>query len=228
MKIKLFTLALIISITNLFGQTDSIRNGTHIFWSEDYTITFNDFSDTTKSERNVMYCEKYNICWGAYTGLFSVMDVPKKKKDKLKKEEEIYFAPAFEVSTSYRFNSDSLEYEQQKIVFDMYEIAARKCRMELDSIYNTNPSIGIRGIFFKSIEADVEIKLSEMVRDYTQEVYIRQVKGSFEKWRLLIDRLLDQTKEYKTSTSDRLRFITDQPIIDGYVRAKRVTGNLFD
>jgi len=211
-----------------FAQIDTTRNETHIFWSNSYQVQTGDFRDTTRSTKNINNCDKYNLCWGAYTGLFSVLDVPKKKRDKKKKHEAIYFVPAFELNTSYRLTSDSLDYLKQLIVFDMYEIAARKCRIELDSIYNTNPSIGIKGIFFKSVETDVQEKLGMMVKGYTQEVYIQQKDGAYTEWRTLIDELLEETKEYQTTAIDRLRFIKNEPILNGYIKAKKVAGNLFE
>ena len=211
-----------------FAQSDSTRNETHIFWSNTHQIQMEDFRDTTRSIKNLTNWKDYNLCWGAYTGLFSGLDVPKKKKDKRKKNEAIYFAPAFELNTSYRLTSDSLDFLKQLIVFDMYEIAARKCRIELDSIYNANPSIGIKGIFFKSVEADVQEQLEMMVRGYTKEVYIQQKEGAYSEWRTLIDEFLEETKEYRTTAEDRIRFITGKPIIKGYIKSKKVIGNMFE
>ncbi|MBK8517528.1 MAG: hypothetical protein IPL55_14945 [Saprospiraceae bacterium] len=57
------------------------RSETHVFWSEDYSVQIKDFQDTAKSSKNVAWCENNNLCWGAYTGLFSVMDISKNKKD---------------------------------------------------------------------------------------------------------------------------------------------------
>jgi hypothetical protein len=228
MKRTLTTFTLGLLGTTVFAQNDSLRNETHIFWSDNYEIQIKDFESTARIERNVEACEKYKLCWGAYTGLFSVMDVPKKKKDKKRKEEVIYFAPAFELKNSYRLTSDSMDYLKQILVFDMYELAARKCRMVLDSIYNINPSIGIRGIFFKSVEADVQGNLGKMVGAYTKEVYVDELEGSYSRWRILIDNLLDKTYKYRTTTTDRIRFIKNEPILEGYVRSRKVIGDLFE
>ncbi len=213
----------------LFGQgNDSLRNETHIFWSENYELQIGDFQDTIGSPKFIEACENQNLCWGAFTGLFSVMDVPKRKRDRRRMEEVIYFAPAFEPEHSYRLTIDSMDYLKQVIVFDMYELAARKCRMELDSIYQVNPSIGIRGIFFKSVEAQVQDNLGKMLGAYTQEVYIKELEGSYTKWRTLIDDLLEETGEYKTTATDRIRFIHNEPVLEGYERAPTVIGNLFE
>jgi len=67
-----------------------------------------------------------------------------------------------------------------------------------------------------------------MVRAYTQDVYIEELEGSFDKWRSMIDDLLSQSKEYKTTATDRIRFVDNEPILEGYVRAKKVIGNLFE
>ena len=228
MKIIVLSLYIFFLSFTLYSQCDTLRNETHIFWCEEYTLQFSDFQDTSRLAKHLEWCESKSLCWGAYTGLFSVMDIPKKEKDQQRKEEVIYFAPAFELKTSYRLTSDSLDYLKQIIVFDMYELAARKCRIQLDSLYKTNPTIGIKGIFFKSVEIEVNANLGKMVKAYTNEVYIQKLEGSFLKWRTLIDNLLNETKEFQTTTNDRLRFIQNKPIIKGYIKAPKVIGNLFE
>ncbi len=228
MKNTLLLLLLFFLGSKLLAQKDSLRTASHIFWSDDYRIQMSDFQDTTRSDRHMEMCEKYKLCWGACTGLFAVMDVPRKRRDKKIKKEAIYFAPAFEVKNSYRTNSDTTEYVKQLLVFDMYEWAARRCRMELDSIYLNSPSIGIKGIFFKSVEADVQRRLGMMVRIYTQEVYIDELKGAYQKWVQIVRDLLEETKAYKTSSLDRIRFIRNEPILNGYERARNVIGNLYE
>ena len=153
MKIIVLSLYIIFLSFTLYSQCDTLRNETHIFWCEEYTLQFGDFQDTSRLAKHLEWCESKSLCWGAYTGLFSVMDIPKKEKDQQRKEEVIYFAPAFELKTSYRLTSDSLDYLKQIIVFDMYELAARKCRIQLDSLYKTNPTIGIKGIFLKALKS---------------------------------------------------------------------------
>lgn len=120
-----------------------------------------------------------------------------------------------------------MDYLKQVIVFDMYELAARNCRIELDSVYKKIPAIGTKGIVFKSIESKIQEELGKMVLSYTQEVYILNEEGAFEKWRKLINELLNQTNNYKTTANDRLRFIKKEPIEIGYIKAKTVIGNLF-
>lgn len=206
----------------LSAQMDTLKSSTHIFWSSEYKIQMTDFHNTVKSGKFKTYCEEYNICWGAVTGLYSVLDHPKKKKDRRKKEEKIYFAPAFELNTSYRFNSDSTEYLQQALVFDMYEWAARRCRLELDSMYVMSPSIGIKAIMFKTIESDVLRRLNTMVSLFTNEVYVQAISGAYEKWRKIVDELLESAEKYQTTALDRLRFIKNEPVDQGYIKAKKI------
>lgn len=91
-----------------------------------------------------------------------------------------------------------------------------------------NPSIGVKAIFFKSVEHEVNTNLGKMVAAYTNEVYIQKQEGSFYKWRTLIDNLLTETKEFQTTTNERLRFIQNKPILKGYIIAPTVIGNLFE
>ena len=80
MKIIVLSLYIIFLSFTLYSQCDTLRNETHIFWCEEYTLQFSDFQDTSRLAKHLEWCESKSLCWGAYTGLFSVMDIPKKKK----------------------------------------------------------------------------------------------------------------------------------------------------
>jgi len=66
--------------------------------------------------------------------------------------EKVYFALAFELATSTRFDDDYLDYLTQVLIFDVYELAARKCITDLEAKFQEVPNYGSKFIFFKIIE----------------------------------------------------------------------------
>jgi hypothetical protein len=225
MKNILIILIFLSFVGKLFAQPDSIQTDTHIFWSEDYQIQMSDFH-ATESQKYEKYCDSIDLCWSAYVGLFTVLDEPKRKKDRGNLFERVYFAPAFEKAPSFRLNNDSLGYLKQVLIFDMYELAARRCRRDMHLRFGENPTYGTKYIFFKNVENRNREQLSEMVDDLVRDVYIKNIPGAYESWRIKIDDFLEKNKAYKTKQSDRLRFITNAPLSKRYRKAKTVMGDL--
>jgi hypothetical protein len=206
------------------AQTDSIITDEHIFWSNIYRPQPSDFQADTVSEEYYNKCDEYNLCWGAAIGIFSILDEPKKRRKRGKLLEKVYFAPAFCKSQSYALNNDSLGYASQLLVFDLYELTARKNRKDLQAVYEMIPAYGTKYIRFKTIEARNNDVLKQLIGQFVHEVYIEKTDGAYEKWRKLIDDLLTETSEYATTSEDRLRFIKNAPLDEDYQMAETVIG----
>jgi len=159
-------------------------------------------------------------------GCFSVLDIPKRKGKRGKLLEKIYFAPAFEKSTSYSIIKDSFEVEKQRLVFDIYEVSARFARQQLSMMQDSMPGYGTLSIFYKTIEARAIEMRDAYVDSYTREVYIERNDEAYESWRLKIDTLLEQSEEFATTAEECYRFIKGQPIEENYTMAEKVVGNL--
>ena len=222
----LITITFIIISLPGHSQTDSIQSFSHIFWSADNTVRMGDFQDTIGNQNYKTNCDSLDLCWGASIGLFSVLDEPKRKSKRGKLFEKIYFAPAFEKASSYRLNDDTLGYLKQVIVFDMYELTARKCRKDLQYLYEQMPFYGTLYINFKTVEARNKKILEQLISTYTNEVYVQNIEDAYERWRKLIDKLLSETIEYQTTNMDRIRFILDRPLNKDYQMAKTVMGSM--
>ena len=69
MKIIVLSLYIIFLSFTLYAQCDTLRNETHIFWCEEYTLQFGDFQDTSRLAKHLEWCESKSLCWGAYTCL---------------------------------------------------------------------------------------------------------------------------------------------------------------
>ncbi|WP_439185805.1 hypothetical protein [Carboxylicivirga taeanensis] len=232
---RIFTLGLFIFLTGFlvdsFGQGEHLatESQTHIFWQADRKLSEDDFQyDGTQDEKIVNYCDEFDLYTVASVGLFAVLDVPKKKRKRGELLEKVYFAPAFDKTTSFILSHDTLGVEKQEVIFDIFELSARTARQQLHHLQDSISGYGIISMMFKSIEAKAIEMRTTLVDSYTQDVYINKSVGAYNEWRIKIDKLLLDTKEYATKPEDCFRFIKKEPIDDRYIIAKTVVGNLFE
>lgn len=221
MKYRIITILLIVSQYS-FGQLDSLRTSTHIFWSDHSPLEISNFEDTISSETFRNKCDSTNLCWGACVGLWTIIDEPKKKRKRGKLIEKAYFVPAFETAKSYRLNNDSLGYLTQLLIFDAYELAARKCRKDMEYYFNEMPYYGTKLLMFQKVEDINKEALRSFVGAITHDIYVEKKEDAYASWRNTIDDLLKETEEYKTTNSDRIRFITNKPLSKHNQMAKYV------
>lgn len=213
---------LILLSGSIFGQIDSMRSSTHIFWNAEYQIQMSNFEDTISIQTYRKKCDSISLCWGACVGLWTIIDEPKKKRNRGKLIEKAYFAPAFETAKSYRFNSDSIGYLTQVLIFDVYELTARKCRLDIEHYYNEMPYYGTKLIMFKKVESKNKEVLKGLVGSITNDIYIEKKDNAYIDWRTTIDDLLRETEKYATTNKDRIRFVTNEPLSKEYQMAKYV------
>jgi len=202
------------------GVSERMRSAAHVFWQPENKLEANDYRrQVDPSEKEKLYCDSLELCTEASLGLWYKLDVPKRKRDRGKILEKVYIVPVFEFVTSYRIRDTPTGLQEQQVVFDIYELTARKARNELEHLHDSMPGYGIDYIFLETVMADAIALRKEMVDAYVRDVYIRSQEGSFEKWRKLIDDLLEESIELVTSTEDCQRFMSDRPLIDGYIES---------
>ena len=221
MKYKIVAILILVSQCS-FGQIDSMRTSTHIFWNENKQIEMSSFEDTISTESFRNKCDSINLCWGACVGLWTIIDEPKKKRKRGKLIEKAYFVPAFETAKSYRFNNNLNDYLTQLLIFDVYELTARKCRKDMEYYYNEMPYYGTKLIMFKKVQNKNKEVLKDIVGSITNDIYVLKKENAYIEWRKTIDDLLKETEKFKTTNIDRIRFITDEPISEDYQMAKFV------
>jgi hypothetical protein len=232
MKIKrnliVFVLILIGNVNVSNGQEKILtETKTHIFWQPDLVLTEKDFQgDGTKNQKYVRYCEELDLCVVASTGVFSILDIPKRKRKRGELIEKAYFAPAFERATSYILKQDSMGIAKQKIVFDIYEASARLARQQLQQLQDSIGGYGIISIMFKSVEARAIEMRNSLVDSYTKDLYIDKKPDAYKKWRKIVDQLLYDSKEFATKPEDCYRFVKNEPLDKNYMKAETVIGNL--
>jgi len=219
-----------IFLNPLFAQEYSnSENETHIFWNPKRQLTKNDFKGDESSFGNAKkYCEELNFCTCGSFGIFSVLDIPKKRKNRGKLYEKAYFVPAFEKNTSWNLKNDSVGIKQQQLVYDIFELSTRYSRQKLKQIQDTIKGYGSLSIWYYTVKTHEDERRANVINQFTNEVIIKKEVGAFEKWKLRIESLLNELQEFATTEEDYLRFISGKPIDERYEIAKTITGNLFD
>ncbi|MFZ1675968.1 MAG: hypothetical protein WAT91_01780 [Saprospiraceae bacterium] len=228
MKMLLATSFFIIIGQNCFAQNNyPTSDSIHIFWQPGLIITFADYKGPLTQEMEG-FMKIYDVSVSASVGIWSILDIPKKKKDRYRKFEKVYFAPAFERTTSYAKSNDSLQIAMQNIYLDICELCARGARRELISIQDSMKSTGALSVFYSTAKQDMEKMKLEMYRGYFKDVFIDKKEGAFAWWRKLIDRWLEESKDYATTKEECYRLLSGKPIEEGYIQAPTVMGPLFD
>jgi hypothetical protein len=202
-----------------------VETETHIFWQADRPLTAADFQgDGSANPRTAELSEKYDMNAVGFIGLWSVLDIPKRKKWR-GLEEKIYFVPAFQKETSYilKGNTDEIIYEQ--MLFDIFELSARMAKKSLDEYRKEAvEGTGMQAIMFKTVEQEVIEYRDEMVASFVRDVRIDKREGAWQEWREQIDGRLHDLEEYATTPDDRLRFINGAPLDSRYKKAEHILG----
>lgn len=206
----------------IYSTSDSI----HIFWQPSTKITKDDYLGQPTSQVDKMM-DEYGFTASASVGIWSVLDIPKKKRDRIKKFEKVYFAPAFEKTTSYIRTNDSIQIEMQNLYFDICELWARWARKELKTLQDTTNAAGTLSIFYMTVKEDMNKNRISMFRAYFKEVFIDKAEGAFEKWRNELDKELERTKMWATTPEECHRLLIQKPIEKGYIMAPTIMGPLF-
>ena len=234
-------LALITITINVQGQNQyPTESETHIFWQPDRILKKGDFQGGNP------YDSKFNRDreLGRYVvpclGIFLHVDIPKNYRKN--KKEIVYFAPAFQKSCSYILNTDSSNFRDAQIQFDIYELSTRIARkyiwemrtffaVKSDStlleVIRENPDTilitGIGNIFaYKARDSALNIAGS-MSAAYFNDLYFNKdsAEATYEDWRILVDDLLEKNERFATKPEDCYRMINDKPILRRYKQAKR-------
>jgi hypothetical protein len=222
-------LVLLIRFTG-FSQDYPTRDSVHIFWQPNVKITFEDYllSEPQEQIKNLM--EEYDFSASASVGIWAILDVPevpKKKKERYRQYEKVYFAPAFERTTSFAQTNDTLQTEIQNLFFDMCEFWTRWARRELDSLQaQMDNATGVKAMFYSTIKAEMNENRVRMFQHYFKEVIIDKKENGFIEWRNLIDRMLQKTESWKTKPEECYRLMVGKPIEKGYIQAITIMGDM--
>ncbi len=226
---KILSVALFF-FTNMLCQAQTnypTQDAVHVFWQPDLKITKKDYqgAPTTNSEKML---QKYDIKALSSLGIWSILDVPKKKKDRYTKMEKVYFAPAFEKNTSVAVTDDSMAIAKENVFFDICEIEARLARMEINKFMDSTKATGTISLIYMTVKNKMEDDKAKLFHAYFKDVFAEKKEGAFEKWRGMIDKRLEETKMWATTPEECYRLMTGKPVAEGYMQAKNIPGPLFN
>jgi len=211
----IFTLILFLSLCSYGQEPQPTENSTHIFWQPSVKLISVDFKgDTTAQIMDL--CRKYNFSASASFVICSILDVPKKKKDRGKKLEKVYFAPAFCKAESFTLTQDTLQVAMQALFFDICELSARWARKNLQQLQDSLKGYGTLYIMFTTVEEEMQEMKKGMYASYFKEVFIDKNPGAYESWRKFYNEMLEETKAWATKPEECYRFISGKPVEPGY------------
>jgi hypothetical protein len=216
----LLTLSSLISISAL-GQVFKIEDQNFKGWTAETKIVYADFKGKP-SERLKTLNKEAGLQGSTQVTLKSILDVPKKKKDRGRLLEKVYVAPFFIKTASVTMTKDEKELDKQRLYFDMGEVYARMMRRDIERIQDSTKAYGTVWIMYSSIKDHYCIEFGEMFDDYTHEVFVEKKERAFDEWRALIDNGLRQLEEYATKREDCHRLLTGLPIDPRYEQAEKV------
>lgn len=195
-KNLLVSLLTLISVAS-WGQTFKTEDRNLKGWTKETKITYADFKGKPTDKLRKLNNEA-GLQASAQIGLKSILDVPKKKRDRGRLLEKVYVAPFFIKSTSVTMTKDEKELDKQRLYFDMGEVHARMMRRDIEHIQDSTKAYGTMWILYSSIKDYYCTEFGKMFDDYTYEVFVEKQDGAFEKWRALINKGLSELDKYAT------------------------------
>lgn len=193
-------------------------------WTKDAKILYSDFKGKP-SDKIKKYNKEIGLQASAQVGLRSILDVPKRKRDRGPLLEKVFIAPFFVKTGSVTFTADEKELDKQRLYFDMGEVVARMMRKELQQVQDSLKAYGTLWIMYSRVRDFYCEKFGQMVDQYTYDVFIGKKEGAYEQWRHEIDKLLTELNEYYTKPEDCHRLLTGKPIDPKYEQSETVMGS---
>jgi len=225
-KLTIAFILLIVSLTSFAQVNYPTHDDAYIFWQPGITLTYNDFRGDTVGGKYTERHKEIGLQAQPYIGIWSILDVPKKKKDQGRKLEKVYIAPAFDKTASYVITNDTMQMAIQQVHFDIAETWARWARQQLSKYQDSMKGYGVALTMYSTVIKDAKAGYEQMKIAYTKDVIVDKKQGAFEKWRKIVNDQLNETNLWATKPEDCYRFITRKPIDKEYEEAPFVVGVL--
>lgn len=219
-KYLLLALFSALSLT-AWGQTFKTEDQNLKGWTKDVKLVYADFTGKPTDQLKRLNKEA-GLQASAQVCLKSILDVPKKKRDRGRLLEKVYVAPFFIKPTSVAMTKDEAELDKQRLYFDMAELNARMMREDIERIQDSTKAYGTVWIFYSSIRDFYCTRLGRMFDAYTYDVFVEKTEGAFAKWREQIDKELKELDKYATTKKDCHRLMTDLPVDPEYEPSEKV------
>jgi hypothetical protein len=225
-KYLLVALLLFGNVLSLAAQELHItRDSAYICWQPGLKITSQDYKGKPDTATIKLFA-KYQISAQANVGISSVLDVPAKKSERLKKFEKVYFAPTFDRLASCVKSNDTLQIAMQNFYLDICELNARWARQQLQAVQDSTKTPGTLIVVYKTVEYKMNERRLNMYDAYFNDVFVNKRENAFNEWRKKIQQQLDESVRWQTTPEECHRLITQKVIEPNYIMAPEVVGVL--
>ncbi len=207
-------------------QTEDKDN---LYWQPNVEISYSHFQSESDADC-IKYNEKYGLKMSANIQLKGIVDIPKSHLSrKIKKRtgnDKLYLAPIFSKNCSCMLSEDSAELVVYQLLFDVAEMCARGLRKELIETQQQMNINNVNTMFFTTIKNKWVERMRGTWASIYQDVLIQKKDSTYIEWRTLVDEMLEANEDFRTQLHEIERLIVDEPIEEGYVRAKTIMGDL--
>ncbi|WP_116124340.1 hypothetical protein [Lewinella sp. IMCC34183] len=229
MKFRTCLFLLLSIIASSVGAQPAVQTEDNLFWQPTVVLAYADFQSPSDADC-VQVNEKYGLQLSATIQLRGIVDVPEshlsKKIKRRTGDDKGYLAPVFCKHCSCMLSEDSTELVVYQLLFDVAEMTARGARKELLETQDQLKINNVNATFFTTVKNKWDERMRGTWASIYQEVLIQQKEGAYAEWRSLVDEILADMQDYATQPDDIERFIAGEPIMEGYVQAETIIGDL--
>lgn len=225
MRFLLLFVGLLFGANMLAAQTPLIESSTRKAWQPNQQVRPADFQAVPSAQlRNLQ--QKAGLLTDSRISFSSVLDVPRRKRDRGPLLEKAYFAAIWLKDQSATLTTDTAEMAKQQILFDLAELSARKARRTLQALQDSTRAYGTAYIYYVTVANQACALYHRQAEAYTKAIYIDNNPVAYAKWRKMVHLALQETAAYATSAQDAQRLIDGKPVEPEYEQSPTVLGTL--
>lgn len=212
---------LIISSSVSSAQTLSTENAQLKGWVTGVKLVLADFRGRPDDQFKRLNREG-GLQATAKVAIRSVMDVPKKKKDRATSMEKVYISPFFYKLNSISVTKDEHELDKQRLVFDLAEWFSRMARQEFAHLLDSAHHYGVIWLMYSRVMNKYCIGYQNAAEAYSLEVVAKRDENAFLSWRRRVDQGLKDTQAFATTPEDCHRLLTNLAVDEAYEPAEDI------
>ncbi|MCC3158082.1 hypothetical protein LJ737_12605 [Hymenobacter sp. 15J16-1T3B] len=207
------------------AQVPPLETPTRKAWQPRQPVLATDFQAPPTAKLRELE-QKAGLRTDTRVSLGSVLDVPAKRRDRGPKLEQAYFAAIWLKDQSATLTTDTAALAQERILFDLAELAARQARRTLQQLQDSSHAYGTAYIYYVPVANQACAWYHQQVDAYTRARYIDKQPEAHATWRRRIDVALRESAAWATPAQAAQRLLGGQPVEPGYIKSPTVLGQL--